>query len=82
MIHAADAAYKEAIRARLFREQQEREASRAGLLLSREQVEARDHVRERIKIDGRHDVTGCPYPTRALCSYKHVIATMSEEDFE
>ena len=52
------------------------------LMLSREQREAREHVLERIQVDGRHDVSGCPYPTRALCSYKHVIATMRPEDFE
>lgn len=44
--------------------------------LSEEEWEALEHVQERIKVDGHHNVNGCPYPFRAMCPYRFTLAAI------
>jgi hypothetical protein len=41
-----------------------------------EEMRAVEHVKERIREDGDHDVNGCPRYCRAMCSHRRVIIEM------
>ncbi len=47
---------------------------------SRAELDAIEHVRERIAEDGSHDVTGCPKYCRMMCPHRITIKALIDRD--
>lgn len=55
-----------------------------GLLVTLSPLEAHawTHAAARVRADGVHHITGCPYPCRMMCEYAQVIRGMEARGVE
>lgn len=50
--------------------------------LTPQEQEAIAHVEERVRVDGTHSLNSCPYPCRAMCSYRKVLTELARKGYK
>lgn len=49
---------------------------------SDDEIEAFNHAAEQVRVNGRHSLTCCPYPCRAMCAWRTQIRAMIDRGIE